>query len=79
MIRVRFTSALYGEIAVERRYVRFDGDEFRWCECNAPDAKSGHRWDIRQGTCDESDLPSEVAVAARRLQYTYPSYVEWPM
>jgi hypothetical protein len=38
-------------------------------------------YDMRQGTCDEADLPRDVAAAARdrRAGGVSPFYVDWPL
>lgn len=35
--------------------------------------------DVKQGVCDETDLPPDIAAAARARCKTWPSYVDWPM
>lgn len=76
-VLVTYAAADFDPREVADRYVRFDGVQYRWCECSA--LVGGTRWDLRQGTCDESDLPLEVAAQARRLQSTFPSYTAWPL
>lgn len=47
---------------------------YAWCERDI----SNKRYDLRQGTCDASDLPAEIREAAdRRLGHAF-SYVPWP-
>lgn len=62
---------------VRSRYVRlaFD-DKFRWCEVGADRSV-----DLRQGTVKETELPADVAAAARdrRAGGVSPFYVDWPL
>jgi hypothetical protein len=63
------------------RYVRWHRDAgFEWIETNTS-GKNGWKWDVRRGTCDAVDLPSEVASAAkgRHASGVWPFYVEWPL
>jgi hypothetical protein len=75
-ITVQRTAAGFTPDQVESRYVRlgFDG-VWRWCEVG-----SDRRYDLRTGTCEETDLPVEVANAAkiRRAGGVWPFYVDWP-
>lgn len=77
-IRTTYQARLYDPTQITVRYVRFrsyvaPAGQFQWCEVNA------ERRDIRQGICDESDLPPAVATAARANSETSPGYVEWPL
>lgn len=75
MIRTQWQARDYAPEKVVRRYVRMDpGQRFRFCEVGA-DA----RYDLRQGAVDETDLPADVAAAARLRAGHFPSYVEWPI
>lgn len=56
------------------RYVRFDFDnKFHFIEVDPRD----RRYDIADGTVDESDLPVEVAKFAREQRGIYPPYTKW--
>lgn len=72
MIRVTYTSKSFREIDIVRRYVRVGEPAFVWCEV---DSKGR---DIRQGTCDESDLSPVIVEAARKYRGWFPSWVAWP-
>lgn len=73
MISVTHTAAFYRPELVQDRYVRVDGDSFVWCEVG-----EDRRFDLRQGTCDKTDLPADVLAAAENRRGWFPSYVEWP-
>lgn len=80
MIKVTSSIKDFGPSMVRARYVSaplgcgIDG--MRWCEVG------DDRWhDLRQGTCNPSDLPVDVMDAAldRRIAGVWPFYVEWPL
>lgn len=78
MITVTREERCYQPRRVTTRFVKFNGGDagFTWIERG----KIGQRdYDMREGTCDEDDLPPAVAVAARekREEGIYPFYVEW--
>ncbi len=74
-----YESPDYSPAKITARYVKYSisAAGFRWSEC-AP-GKFGWLWDYRQGICDESDLPAEVAAEARARAGTWPPYVSWPL
>jgi hypothetical protein len=74
MIHVKSTTADYRPEQVRSRYVRADGDGFAWCEVG-----EDRRFDLRQGTCDKSDLSADVLAAAEERRGFIPSYVGWPL
>ena len=78
MIKVTMESPDYTTIPRHRlkRYVRksYAGKYF-WCEVDEAD----RRYDVRQGDCDENDLPAAVADEADRRAGTWPAAVEWPI
>lgn len=76
-IKTTSTAKGYHAGQVRKRYVRLAYDDrFRWCEVG-DDA----RYDLRQGTCSEDDLPPAVAAAARakRDAGVWPFNVDWPL
>ena len=82
MITTTRQSDSYEETKVLGRYVRYEPIDatYRWCE-TAAFGKGKHRriLDVAVGICDESDLPGEVAAAARNACVIHPPYVEWPL
>lgn len=75
-MKVTHQSKEYKPELVKSRYVRFckfDGI-FYFCEVG-----KDRRFDIRQGSVDESELPKAVAIKARENCNIFPSYVEWPL
>lgn len=65
----------YDPAKVTDRYVRTDlSGGFVFCEVVGGD----RRFDVRQGTVTEDDLPEYVLKAALARSGFYPSYVEWP-
>lgn len=78
MIRCTYESPDYSPSKIVGRYVKYCRSRgFEWCEC-AP-GQFGWLWDYRQGTCDESDLPADVVVAAVARAGMFPPYVDWPL
>lgn len=77
-----FTSDMFDPSLVKNRYVRYSKwihegntyDEWSWCEVG-----ENRAYDVRQGHCDESDLPVDVAKAAKESAGKFPSYVDWPL
>ena len=60
--------------AARARYIRQQGDHYRWCEQSAADS----RVDVAQGTCDADDLPPDVADQC--MEYRGAFYAaEWPL
>ncbi len=78
MMRVTYQSRAYRSEDVRARYVRIssDGSRFQWCEVGTD------RWyDMRQGECDESDVPEDVRDKCRALQgqaFAYVAMPSWP-
>lgn len=73
-----YTSKSYDPNRQYARYVRLDGNGvYYFCEVG-DDPKSEKRYDLRQGTVLERELPKSVAEAAQALQGFFPSYVDWP-
>ena len=76
-IITHYVSTKYKPEMVEARYVRYaGGGVYKWCE-----TAKGLKYDIRQGACDISDLPPDIAMKAIDLhnQRVWPSYVAWPV
>lgn len=74
MITVTSQSKNYAPEAVLKRYVRFDGETYLFCEVGID-----RRYDLRQGTVTEDELPESIAAKARARKGFWPSYVEWPL
>lgn len=66
----------YNKPGEYRRYVKFCPVYQTYSFCHQSVDKP--QFDLAQGTCDESDIPSEIAQAARERAGTWPSYVSWP-
>lgn len=64
---VTYRSKSYNRGTIYARYVRCDGDTYRWCETDL------QRRDVRQGTVPGDQLPPDVRDAADAAT----SYVEW--
>lgn len=77
MITVTYTAKRYKPEEIAQRYVRRDpiGDGYTWCEQWA----KNKAYDLRQGTCDASDLPDDVRAAADAQRKQYFGSVEWPL
>lgn len=72
-VKAIYTSRDYNPYVAVERFVRARQGDYAWCERDALD----RRYDVRQGTCDGSDLPANIRAAAdRRLGHAF-SYVEW--
>lgn len=74
MITATYTATNYKPEEVSKRYVRFDGEVFRFCEVG-----NDRRFDIRQGIVSRDELPDAIATAASERRGFSPSYVEWPI
>ncbi len=72
-ITATYVSRVYATARVVKRYVRSTARGYQWCETGA------HGLDLRQGTCDGSDLPDTVRAAADAQTGQAFSYVEWPL
>lgn len=57
-----------------KRYVRADGDMYRFCVVGAD-----RRIDLAQGTVAADQLPADVKAAADARRGFFPSYVDWPL
>lgn len=68
---VTYRSKSYNRGVDYARYVRCDGDTYRWCETDL------QRRDVRQGTVLGDQLPVAVRDAADARRRFFPSYVEW--
>lgn len=77
-INVKYEANHYNEIprAHLKRYVRsgYKPNEFIFCEVDERDI----HFDVRQGTCDENDLPAAVVEEALARRGYWPVYVDWP-
>ena len=73
---VTYQSPDYSPDKVLRRYVRYDGGCYKFCEVGT---RKNRSWDLRQGIVDESELPVDVAKHARDRYGAFPSYVAWPL
>lgn len=73
-IIIKYQSKYLDSAIKTDRYVRFDGSEFHFVEVNPED----RRFDVKQGTVTEDELPPEVAQRAKDRIGFIPSYVEWP-
>jgi len=73
-IYVTYQARDYDPSQVHKRYVRFDGKKFGFCEIGKL-----RGFDIRQGWVDAEDLPTDVKDKAIALKGTWPSYIEWPI
>lgn len=76
-IKATSTARGFHPSQVRSRYVRLAFDNrWRWCEVG-----DDRRYDLRQGTCHETDLPADVAAAARERREggVWPFNVDWPL
>lgn len=74
MITVTSQSKNYVSESVLKRYVRFDGENYHFCEVGFD-----RRYDLRQGIVTEKELPESIAAKAKARKGFWPSYVEWLM
>ena len=73
-----YVSRDYDPNRTYKRYVRLDCDgAYHFCEVG-DEPKSEKRYDMRQGTVHEKELPISVADAAKARLGLFPSYVDWP-
>lgn len=77
MIKVTYAATRYTPSAPVTRYVRRDaiGQGYTWCE----QSNLNRRYDLRQGTCDASDLPDAIRAEADAARGQAFGYVLWPM
>ena len=73
-MKVTYQSKNYKPEAVLKRYVRFDGLNYWFCEVG-----KNRRYDLRQGTVDASEIAPAIRDAAEAVRGHIPSYVEWPI
>lgn len=63
----------YHPSRVVRRYVKQSvSGVWRWQETG------GDGWTLREGNCDEADIPADIAAKCKERRGTWPPYVEWP-
>lgn len=74
MIEVTHASKKYSPDKVRKRYVRWNGLSYAWCEVG-----EDPRYDLRQGWCSKEELPPEIMEAANANRGQAFSYVEWPL
>lgn len=72
-MKVTWESIRFEPAQVRSRYVRFCSGVFYFCEVDR------YKQDVRQGEVEESELPPEIAAAARQCSGVWPSYVGWPL
>jgi hypothetical protein len=73
-MKITYQSKNYKPEAVLKRYVRWDGDVFLFCEVG-----KSRRYDLRQGIIDSDELPEIIRLMAMEKRGCIPSYVEWPL
>jgi hypothetical protein len=73
-MNVTYQSKGYSADAVRMRYVKKGIDGYRFCEVG-----DDRRFDLRQGTVDQGEIPDGIReLADCRAGHCF-SYVEWPM